>query len=46
VSKKRTVSLRPLKKEIVSHFVIEVNRKKKLIKNGETLDVVRGDLIR
>ena len=38
-------NLRSLKKEIVSHFIIEVNRKKQLLKNGETLDVVRGDLI-
>ena len=46
VSGNKTVSLRSLNKETVSHFIIEVNRKKYLLKNSETLDVVRGDLIR
>ncbi len=45
MSKKKTVSLRSLKKETVSHFIIEVNSKKQLLKNGEALDVVRGDLL-
>ncbi len=46
MSKKKTASLRSRNKEIVSHFVIEINRKKQLLKNGETLDIVRGDLLK
>lgn len=46
MTKKMTASLRPLKKETVSHFIIEINRKHQLLKTGETLDVVRGDLIK
>jgi hypothetical protein len=46
MSKKKTVSLRSPKKETVSDFIIEVNSKKQLLKNGETLDVVRGDLLK
>ncbi len=30
----------------VSHFVIEVNGMGRILRNGQTLDVVRGDLIR
>ena len=44
--KKKMASLRSPKKEIVSHFVIEINREKQFFKNGETLDVVRGDPIK
>jgi hypothetical protein len=43
---KKTARLRSPKKDTVSHFLIEINRKKQLFKNGETLDVVRGDLIK
>jgi hypothetical protein len=46
MSKKKTVSLRSPKKETVSDFIIEVNSKKQFLKNGETLDVVRGDLLK
>ena len=46
VVKKRKFDLKSLKKKTVSHFVIEVNGKKKSIKNGETLSVVRGDLLK
>jgi len=46
VTKKRKVGLTSLKKGMVSHFAIEVNSRKKLIKNGETLYVVRGDLLK
>ena len=46
MSKKKTASLRSRNKEIISHFVIEINRKKQLLKNGETLHIVRGDLLK
>jgi len=45
MTKEKTAGLRSLKKETVSHFIIEINRKQQLLKTGETLDVVRGDLI-
>jgi len=46
VTMKMKVCLKSLKKGIVSHFIIAVNGKKKSIKNGETLYVVRGDLLK
>jgi hypothetical protein len=46
MSKKKTAGLKPLKKEIVSHFIIEINGGRQLLRNGETLDVLRGDLIK
>lgn len=49
VSKKRTVSLiRPgqINQPTANHFIVEVNGRKQLLKNGEILDVVRGDLLK
>ncbi len=46
VSKKRAVSPRPRKKGIVSHFIIEVNNRKQLLKDNEPLNVVRGDIVK
>lgn len=46
---KKTVSLIShgrINPPTVDHFIIEVNGRKQLFKNGEILDVVRGDLIR
>jgi len=45
ISKKKAVSLRSFKQETVSHLVVEVNRKRQLLRKDETLNVVRGDLI-
>lgn len=46
VSRHKTATPRPLeKKDRVSHFVIEVNKERRLHSNGETLEVIRGDHI-
>jgi len=46
ITKDRTVSLESPNPPSVDYFIIEVNRKRRLLKNGETLGVVRGDLIK
>jgi len=46
VSRDKKVGLRAFDREKVSHFIIKVNGKKYLLKNNETLDVVRGDLLK
>jgi len=44
--RKKVASLRSPNKETVSHFIIQINRKEKILKNGDTLEVVRGDLMK
>jgi hypothetical protein len=46
ITKKTQIGSKSLEKGVVSYFVIAVNGKKKSIKNGETLYVVRGDLLK
>ena len=46
IGKDKTVSPSPIHPPSAEYFIIEVNKKKQLLKNGETLDVVRGDLIK
>jgi len=42
----RTADSNILKMDIVPHFVIEVNKRGRILKSGETLHVVRGDVLR
>ena len=46
IGKDKTVSPSPINPPSAKYFIIEVNKKKQLLKNGETLNVVRGDLIK
>ena len=46
VSEDKTASIRSHRKKTVSHFIIEVNGRKQLIKSGETLEIVRGDILK
>jgi hypothetical protein len=46
IGKSKRVGPSPIGTSSADYFIIEVNRKKQLLKNGETLDVIRGDLIK
>ena len=46
VSEEKTDGIKSSGEKRVSHFIIEINGVKQLIKNNETLEVIRGDIVK
>ena len=46
ISGEKAATFESHKKAVVSHFIIQVNRKDRILQNRATLEVVRGDLIK